>query len=335
MMEQTNTFKEIVYVGADISKDKVDFYYELGGKKSHLIVKNETDLLKAYVENLQSALDLKNSQAWFIMEATGTYVETLMFVLSNLEVCFSVISPNKSRAFMKTENLTTINDKEAARMLRLFGIQKKPRAYQMPTEVQLEIKQLLGAVNRLKKALQVVENQMHADDFRQKEVELITQIWQNQQTRLKEDIKQVEEKIQSLTQEHFQKMLQNLTSIKGVGKETANAVVVLTQGFANFQSAKQFVKFIGLCPTQDKSGTSVRKGKAIPKNGNRIIKALLFNAARSTLRSDNVFKRFFDSLVARGKNGMLAMTALMRKIATVIFAVATNQKTFDLEYNKN
>ena len=334
-MEQTTNLRDLVYVGADISKDKVDFYYELGGKKSHLIVKNETNLLKAYVESLKTNLELKNSRAWFIMEATGTYVEKLMFVLSDLEVCFSVISPHKSRAFMKTENLTTVNDKEAARMLHLFGIQKKPRAYEMPSDAQLELKQLIGAVNRLKKALQVVENQMHADEYRQKEVVLITQIWQNQQARLKADIKQIEDEIQTLTHENFQKMLQNLTSIKGVGKETATAVVVLTQGFANLQSAKQFVKFIGLCPTQDTSGKSVRKGKAIPKNGNRLIKALLFNAARSTLRSDNVFKRFFDSLVARGKNGMLAMTALMRKMATVIFAVATTQKTFELEYNKN
>jgi transposase len=333
MMEQTTTLMELVYVGADISKDKVDFYYELDGKKSHLIIKNEPDLLNAYVESLKRALKLKNRSVWFIMEATGTYVEKLMSVLWDLEVCFSVISPNKSRAFMKTEGLTTINDKEAARMLHLFGIQKKPRAYEMPSDAQLELKQLIGAVNRLKKALQVVENQMHADDYRQREVLLITQIWQNQQARLKADIKQIEDEIQSLTQENFQKMLQNLTSIKGVGKETATAVVVLTQGFANFQSAKQFVKFIGLCPTQDTSGKSVRKGKAIPKNGNALIKALLFNAARSTLRSDNVFKRFFDSLVARGKNGMLAMTALMRKIATVIFAVATQQKTFELEYN--
>ena len=334
-MEQATNLRDLVYVGADISKDKVDFYYELGGKKSHLIVKNETNLLKAYVESLKTNLELKNSRAWFIMEATGTYVEKLMFVLSDLEVCFSVISPHKSRAFMKTENLTTVNDKEAARMLHLFGIQKKPRAYEMPSDAQLELKQLIGAVNRLKKALQVVENQIHADEYRQKEVVLITQIWQNQQARLKADIKQIEDEIQTLTHENFQKMLQNLTSIKGVGKETATAVVVLTQGFANLQSAKQFVKFIGLCPTQDTSGKSVRKGKAIPKNGNRLIKALLFNAARSTLRSDNVFKRFFDSLVARGKNGMLAMTALMRKMATVIFAVATTQKTFDLEYNKN
>lgn len=333
-MEQTTNLSEFVYVGADISKDKVDFYYELGGKKSHLIVKNETNLLKAYVENLKTALEVKNTRLWFVMEATGTYVEKLMFVLSNLEVCFSVISPNKSRAFMKTESLTTINDKQAARMLHLFGVQKKPRAYEMSSDVQLELKQLVGAVNRLKKALQVIENQIHADDHRQKEVELITQIWQNQQARIKDDIKRIEDEIQTLTKENFQKMLQNLTSIKGVGKETATAVVVLTQGFANFQCAKQFVKFIGLCPTQDTSGKSVRKGKAIPKNGNKTLKALLFNAARSTLRSDNVFKRFFDSLVARGKNGMLAMTALMRKIATVIFAVATTQNSFELEYNK-
>ena len=197
-MEQTTNLRDLVYVGADISKDKVDFYYELGGKKSHLIVKNETNLLKAYVESLKTNLELKNSRAWFIMEATGTYVEKLMFVLSDLEVCFSVISPHKSRAFMKTENLTTVNDKEAARMLHLFGIQKKPRAYEMPSDAQLELKQLIGAVNRLKKALQVVENQIHADEYRQKEVVLITQIWQNQQARLKADIKQIEDEIQTL-----------------------------------------------------------------------------------------------------------------------------------------
>jgi transposase len=229
---------------------------------------------------------------------------------------------------MRSENLTTINDKQAAKALSLFGQQKKPAPYRMPDALEIQLKQMVSALNRLKEDLQRINNQIHADSFRVENPSVLTQIWLQRKAETETHIKTLEDNINALTQENFQSMIENLCSIKGVGKTIATTFVVLTQGFAAFQSAKQLAKFVGLCPTQNDSGSSVRKPKHIPKQGVGILKSLLFNAARSVLRSDNVFKRFFLRLKANGKNGKVALTAVMRKILTHIFAIAKSGQIF-------
>lgn len=333
METSTNLLETLFYVGADISKSKIDFYYELSSKNYHEIVKNESMEIEKYLKKLLGNTEGFNIQ--LIMEFTGTYGERLAYALHEMGISFSVISPSKSHAFMQSENASTINDKECAKLLRKYGIQKQPEAYQMPDDLALELKQMISALDKLKEDLQRLNNQIHADSYRAKPSQIVSQIWEQRQNQLKEHIEQLQDQIQNLTQDHFKTMIDNLCSIKGVGMLTATTFVVVTQGFVHFQSAKQFVKFIGLCPTENSSGSSVRKGKHIPKKGVSILKSLLFNAARSVLRSDNVFKQFYDRLKSKGKNGKVALTAVMRKMATCIFAIAKNQVLFELNFNKN
>lgn len=333
MDTSTNLSEKVIYVGADVSKSTVDFYYELSAKGYHQIVNNSFTEMETYLNALlQSTKGLK---IHLIMEATGTYSERLAYTLHQMRITFSIISPLKSRAFMLSENATTINDKQAAKQLCKFGIQKQPEAHQMPDAISIELKQMIAALEKLKEDLQKLNNQIHAQSYQAKPTQVVSQIWEQRQAQIKEHIQLLEDQIQTLTQQHFQTMIDTLCSIKGVGKTTAIAFVILTQGFANFKSAKQLVKFIGLCPTENTSGSSVRKGKHIPKQGIASLKKLLFNAARSALRSDNVFKRFFDTLKAKGKNGKVALTAVMRKIATYIFAIAKSGTHFDLNFTKS
>ena len=143
----------IIYIGADISKSKIDFYGDFEGKRHHEIIENETVKLSAYVSGL--VVRLSGHQVQIIMEATGTYGDRLMQCLYERGIAFSVISPSNSRAFMKSENLTTINDKQAARTLSLFGQQKKPEPYRMPCEVEVQLKQIITAIDTLKEDFQL------------------------------------------------------------------------------------------------------------------------------------------------------------------------------------
>lgn len=327
------TSSAALYIGADISKSKIDFYYELVGKSYHETVENEFESIENYLQKTIKILG--NLSFQLVMEATGTYGERLVYSSHKMGIPLSLISPIQSRAFMKSENVTTINDKQAARLLSLLGSQKKPPVYEIPEANTVEIKHLVVALDKLKEDLQRLENQIHASSYKAKESQKVFTIWQERRSELLKHIQTIENEIEQLTQTSFQEMIVNLCSIKGVGKTIATAFVIFTQGFAHFHNAKQLTKFVGLCPTQNDSGSSVRKGKSIPKQGVGILKALLFNAARSVLRSDNVFKRFFDKLKANGKNGKVALTAVMRKILTVIFAVAKSNSPFDPDFNKN
>ena len=49
---------------------------------------------------------------------------------------------------------------------------------------------------------------------------------------------------------------------------------------------------------------------------------MLFNAARAALRCQGPLRAFYERLVGRGKPGKVALTAVMRKLLTIVNAVA-------------
>jgi len=63
-------------------------------------------------------------------------------------------------------------------------------------------------------------------------------------------------------------MLRNLTSIVGIGGHTAALLIIATQGFKNFDKAKQVYSYFGLAPTKTTSGTSINGFRKITKMGN-------------------------------------------------------------------
>ncbi|MCB0534303.1 MAG: IS110 family transposase, partial [Saprospiraceae bacterium] len=146
---------------------------------------------------------------------------------------------------------------------------------------------------------------------------------------LQEALKSVQQGIQSLEEQlnpqqdedEVRRVFNLVVSINGVGPKTAQAVAALFGNFQHFKTAKCFVKFIGLSPTEFTSGTSVRGRRSITKNGSGKVRALLFNCARCAIRFNTNCEALYLRLLEKGKNGKLALTAVMHKIARLIFGV--------------
>jgi transposase len=88
-------------------------------------------------------------------------------------------------------------------------------------------------------------------------------------------------------------------------------------------NGKQIARLVGLAPAVRQSGkwtgyAKIDGGRAAPRN-------LLFLSAMSAKRTDPVLKAFFDRLVAAGKPKMVALVAVMRKLATVLNAIVRDQ----------
>ncbi|MBK9458370.1 MAG: IS110 family transposase [Sphingobacteriales bacterium] len=128
-------------------------------------------------------------------------------------------------------------------------------------------------------------------------------------------------------------MIDNISTIKCVKHTTARAVVAVTGGFANFKNAKEVAKFIGLCPTENRSGSSVRKGSKIPRQGVGQVKALLFNCARSAIRYNPQCKDLYTRLIAKGKNGKWLLLC-HHKLLRIIFGVAKSGEKYNPNYIK-
>lgn len=318
-----------IYVGIDVSKDELVVLYPHQKGWAKVQVVNTTGSISTWLH------EFGVEQKHFILEATGPYSLRLIHALSSAGARVSVVNPVQSRAMSKALLKTNKNDEQDAQTLSILGEKLELSAYKMPDSIQKKRKEAFSALASLQKQEQQLKNQLHAFSYHVAPNPIAVKA-------LEEVLKSVEEAIQSLEKElspqqdedEARRTVEQITSIKGVGLKTAQAFVTLFGNFQHFKSAKCFAKFIGLSPTEFTSGSSVRGRRSITKNGSSKIRALLFNCARSAIRYNPLCKQLFERLLEKGKNGKLALTAVMHKLARLIFGVVRSGIDFDPEFVK-
>lgn len=167
------------------------------------------------------------------------------------------------------------------------------------------------------------------------------------------------ERVERLTQSLEEKILassleplvRGLMVLRGVAIVTASVFAAEIGDFRRFRTAKQFMAYVGLTPTEDSSGERIRRG-AITKCGNRHVRHLLVEAAQhyrrrpalsQALRKRNAeqpeslrkigweaqkrLHKRLGALTARGKPGNKAITAVARELAGFVWAIGQEVST--------
>ena len=138
----------------------------------------------------------------------------------------------------------------------------------------------------------------------------------------------LELKTEAIIKEHHQQMLNNLTSIPGIAKKTASALIMATGGFTRFANAKQLCAYVGMTPRIYESGSSI-KGKArICKLGMSRVRALLYVCAWTAKRYNKACAELYERLLAKGKAKKLALVAVANKLLRQAFAIASGNKPY-------
>ncbi|MCK9414831.1 MAG: transposase [Prolixibacteraceae bacterium] len=119
-------------------------------------------------------------------------------------------------------------------------------------------------------------------------------------TFLKKQIGVIEEELIRLSRDEFEKQVSLLTSIRGIGITLATSLIIATGGFTQFDNAKQLSRYIGICPTYQQSGSSVKIKGHINRNGDSDLRALLYMATWSAC------KECYERLKSNGKPSKVA-----------------------------
>lgn len=126
--------------------------------------------------------------------------------------------------------------------------------------------------------------------------------------------------------------IDNITSIPGVGRQTAIATLIATENFTKFSNARKFCCHAGCAPFSYQSGTSLKSKARVSQKANKNLKKLLHMAALSTLRTSGEFRDYFDRKVAEGKNKMCVINAIRAKLIHRIFALAKQNRKYEYSY---
>lgn len=145
-------------------------------------------------------------------------------------------------------------------------------------------------------------------------------------------VERLEGQMEQYIEEHESDLYTRLNTIPGIGTKTALFLIVITDGFRQFESSKQVSSYLGLSPSIRTSGTSIKGQSRITKSGNSHIRNLLFLSSFTACRYNPACKSMHERITQKGKSKKLALVAVANKLLKQAFAIAKSEMCFDPEF---
>ena len=124
-------------------------------------------------------------------------------------------------------------------------------------------------------------------------------------------------------------------TIPGIGAATAAVLIAKIVDIDRFDTPERLVGYFGVFPDEHTSGVD-KQGNPLPpgtlrisQKGNDLVRAYLWNAARSAITCNPAVRALYHRLRAKGKRGDVAIGHCMRKLLHLVFAVWKSNRPFD------
>lgn len=333
--EQNPVCEAAVWIGVDVSKSTFDAALAEGGQGGFPpLGKLPARCFSRSPEGVAELLSwlrasgVAPASARVVMEATGRYsVEMAAWMAQACPPLSPAIeSPRQTSAFIKSLGLRNKTDRMDARALALYGVERRPRAYQPPPVSEGELRELVRYRDFLVQQKVAVENragETRDNKFIQRET-------RRQLLQLERDIAKTEREMERVKKAspELETDIELMTSIYGVAFLTASTIRAELGDLRRFEKARQLTAFAGLNPSVRQSGSSVRGRTHISKAGNPRVRRALYMSAMVAVRGDNDFRNDYERLLAQGLSKMAALCAIMRKILVLMRALLISGKPY-------
>lgn len=270
----------------------------------------------------------------YVMEATGVYHQKFAYYLVDNGCEISIVLPNKISNYIRTLELKTITDKSCSQAIAQFGLERKLDKWAKPKSIYKELQQLTRERDQIVQERSVIKNQIHAEktesEPNQKSLERMQariRFLNSQEKEIKADITDIVNKDSDLKQ-----VINNITTIPGVGELTAVIVLAETNGFELIRNKSQLSSYAGLDVKEKQSGTSVKGKPRISKKGNRNLRKSMHLPSLTAVKWDENFKNIYARLISKNGIKMKALVAVQRKILELIYILFKNETVYDKEY---
>lgn len=119
-----------------------------------------------------------------------------------------------------------------------------------------------------------------------------------------------------------------LTSIKGIAEWSAISILVHLNDVSQFKDTDQLSAFFGVHPIFKQSGDG-RWGAKMSKQGNKTMRAILYNTAVCVVLHNPYFKNIYATYRAKGKTHRSSIGIIMHKLLRVIYGMLKNKTAFN------
>lgn len=294
-----------VFVGIDVSKSRLDVAIRPG--LAPFGEANDPDGIAAVASRLAAL-----APALIVVEATGGLEMPLVIALAAARLPVAVVNPRQVRDFARATGRLAKTDRIDAEVLAHFAEAIRPDVRDLPDADAIRLDALISRrrqlvdmrvaeLNRLKSAAAEVVRRGIEDH-----IDYLTRQVDRHDRELGEAIE---------ASPHWKAKDDLLRGVPGVGR-TVSRTLLATLPELGTLSNKRIAALAGLAPVARDSGTL--KGRRSIAGGRGTVRSILYMAALTAKRYNPALKVFYDRLIAAGKPSKVALTAVMRKLLTIL-----------------
>lgn len=322
--------ENLIFIGIDVSKLKLDIYLLSKSKRKSFVVKNNPKS----ITRLFNKLTKEYSQCNFAvcMESTGYYNWPCYQVFETFKLDLYVINPlhlKRSLGLVRGKN-DMIDSERIAGFIKLHY--KKLTPFIFTRNIIRKIQALIAYRNRLIKSKLMFKVPCKELDFLS-EKGLSKEVKKSSQKIIKEiekQIEQVEIKLSEIVQNDLRlnQIYTFITSVQGVGKVLAWSMIVKTNEFKAINNPRKLACYAGVVPFEFQSGSSIYRKPRVSYIADKGLKKLLHLSAMRAVRLEGDLQKYYLRKTEEGKNKMLVLNAVRNKIVARICSVVNNQKIY-------
>jgi transposase len=296
-----------VFIGIDVSKARLDV--AVHGQPQTWQAENNEAGIPELVQQLQAL-----APTLILLEATGGFELQLVAELWAAHLPTVVTNPRRARHFARSVGQLAKTDKIDARLLALRGAALRPAPRPLPSEQEAQLEALLTRRHQLVEMITVEKNRL-------------TTVRPSLRADLQEHLAWLKEKLAKLDEaiDHFiqgsplwRAKDEVLQSVPGIGRITASTMVAMLPELGTL-TRQEIAALVGVAPMNRDSGR--KQGKRHIWGGRAPVRSVLYMAALSAKKHNPVIKRFYEHLLAKGKEKKVALTACMRKLLVILNAM--------------
>jgi transposase len=304
---------DAIYVGIDVSKDRLDVHVRPSGEA--FAVARDGKGLNELVERLRSA-----GPTLIAVEATGGFETIVAAAVAGAHLPLAVINPAQVRHFAQAVGKRAKTDPIDAAVIARFAEAVKPEPRGLPDEAARLLAELVG------RRAQLIE-MLVAERQREKRASAgrVRKSLARHIAALEKELSEIDRDIDTMVRGSpvWREKEDLLITFPGIAHTIARSVLADLPELGRL-TRREIASLAGYAPFTRQSGQW--KGKSMIAGGRPSVRSAIFMAALSAIRCNPVMRAFYQRLLARGKPKMVALVAVARKILTILNAMLRDRK---------
>jgi transposase len=313
---------DVVVVGIDVAKDKVDACIRALSQRQTF--PSAAEGRRALIRWLR-----KHKVGQAAMEASGGYERDWAKALREAGIEVRIVDPKRVRNFARSAGRLAKNDAIDAAMIAWFAETFTDAPGQVFDATREKLVQIVNARQNLLDMQTSLQNQSEHST-----PEIVQKMQACLLRNIAREVAKLEVAIAAIIKAtpHLAELAEIIESVPGLGKASSAGLVAAMPELGQV-SNKIAAALLGVAPYDDDSGQ--RRGNRHIKGGRRKVRNLFYMACLgAATRHNPVIKAFYVLLIDKGKEKKVALTACMRKLIGILNTMIARRQKWDATRDK-